>query len=160
MNAARTETMTYPFTGTNLSAEQEAMKVLFDCSVASPGTMGYCVGSLFMVMNMHHREWRGVWDPKRSKPPAFGRTRRVNIGVGKDKYDIRPWPEKDKYGRTLISNFGTSLEGTIIHEWGHGWFSGLFGPKQGLGIVPEITAEVARKGGVVDTNSRVTKQDL
>lgn len=160
MNAARTETMTYPFTGTNLSAEQEAMKVLFDCSVASPGTMGYCVGSLFMVMNMHHREWRGVWDPKRSKPPAFGRTRRVNIGVGKDKYDIRPWPEKDKYGRTLISNFGTSLEGTIIHEWGHGWFSGLFGPKQGLGIVPEITAEVARKGGVLDPNARVTKQDL
>ncbi len=160
MNAARIETMTYPFTGTNLSAEQEAMNVLFDCSVASPGTMGYCVGSLFMVMNMHHREWRGVWDPKRSKPPAFGRTRRVNIGVGKDKYDIRPWPEKDKYGRTLISNFGTSLEGTIIHEWGHGWFSGLFGPKQGLGIVPEITAEVARKGGVLDPNARVTEQDL
>jgi hypothetical protein len=153
MNGARIEAMTYPFTSTNLSAEQEVMQALFDGSVANPGVMGYCVGSLFMVMNMHHREWRGVWDPQKSPPPKFGRTRRVLMGVGKTPGELRPFPEKDKYGRFLISNFGTSLEGTIIHEWAHGWFSSLFGPKQGLAIVPDIRDEVAIRGGV-------TKKDL
>ncbi len=153
MNGARIEAMTYPFTSTNLSAEQEVMQALFDGSVANPGVMGYCVGSLFMVMNMHHREWRGIWDPQKSPPPKFGRTRRVLMGVGKTPGELRPFPEKDKYGRFLISNFGTSLEGTIIHEWAHGWFSSLFGPKQGLAIVPDIRDEVAIRGGV-------TKRDL
>lgn len=162
MSGSRTEAITYPFTKPNLSAEEEAMRVLFDGSVASPGIMGYCVGSLFMVMNMHHREWRGVWDSSRSKPPKFGRTRRVLMGVGKTPGELRPFPQRDKYGRLLVSNFGTSLEGTIIHEWSHGWWSSLFGPKQGLGIVPEITQEVADEGGVLAPGrlARVTEKAL
>jgi hypothetical protein len=162
MNGARTEAMTYPFTNTNynLTAEQELMETLYSGSVANPGIMGYCVGSLFMVMNMHHREWRGIWDPQKSPPPKFGRTRRVLMGVGKTPGEQRPFPAYDKYGRLLVSNFGTSLEGTIIHEWSHGWFSSLFGPKQGLAIIPGIRDEVARKSRIMNPGTILDKNDL
>lgn len=162
MNGARTEAITYPFTNTNynLTAEQELMETLYSGSVANPGIMGYCVGSLFMVMNMHHREWRGIWDPQKSPPPKFGRTRRVLMGVGKTPGEQRPFPAYDKYGRLLVSNFGTSLEGTIIHEWSHGWFSSLFGPKQGLAIIPGIRDEVARKSRIMNPGTILDKNDL
>ena len=162
MNGARTEAITYPFTNTNynLTAEQELMETLYSGSVANPGIMGYCVGSLFMVMNMHHREWRGIWDPQKSPPPKFGRTRRVLMGVGKTPGEQRPFPAYDKYGRLLVSNFGTSIEGTIIHEWSHGWFSSLFGPKQGLAIIPDIRDEVARKSRIMNPGTIVGKNDL
>ena len=162
MNGARTEAITYPFTNTNynLTAEQELMETLYSGSVANPGIMGYCVGSLFMVMNMHHREWRGIWDPQKSPPPKFGRTRRVLMGVGKTPGEQRPFPAYDKYGRLLVSNFGTSLEGTIIHEWSHGWFSSLFGPKQGLAIIPDIRDEVARKSRIMNPGTILDKNDL
>ena len=162
MNGARTEAITYPFTNTNynLTAEQELMETLYSGSVANPGIMGYCVGSLFMVMNMHHREWRGIWDPQKSPPPKFGRTRRVLMGVGKTPGEQRPFPAYDKYGRLLVSNFGTSIEGTIIHEWSHGWFSSLFGPKQGLAIIPDIRDEVARKSRIMNPRTIVDKNDL
>ena len=102
---------------------------IFDCIVDSPSVMGVTYGGLFIAMNMSHRNWLGLWDKREKMPSHGGFSRRSLLGKPKDPNQISIFPENDSLGRTMLANFTVSFEGTIVHEWHHGWWSRLFGHK-------------------------------
>ena len=129
--------------------DSQALNVhgVFESLVTSEGTMGFTIGNLFMVINANTSHWKGYFEPSRRKPPKYGMTRRVQMGLPGRDGSASMFPLFDSKGRPYISNFSTSVEGTIVHEWHHGWFGSLFGTgkfwgsgigkiaqRQGLGV--------------------------
>jgi hypothetical protein len=110
----------------NGDSQRGNISPIFDMLVGSEGTMGFTIGNLFMVINSNTSAWKAYFEPSRKKPPVYGMTRRVQLGLPKPGADIA-FPLNDSKGRLYISNFSTSVEGTIVHEWHHGWFGSLFG---------------------------------
>jgi hypothetical protein len=136
----------YPIPSQSTSTDDQMMSQTFGAVVDSEGILGFNYAGLFTVINLHHREWRGLF--RRDKDmPKFGRTRRVSMGRPRQG-DATPYPETDILGRDYISNFSTSLEGTLIHEYNHQFWSSLFGIKNSLGIAPKMRDRVARVAGL------------
>ena len=136
----------YPIPSQPVNTDDQAMGQTFDAVVESQGILGFNFAGLFTVINLHHREWRGLFRTDKEMP-KFGRTRRVSMGRPR-RGDVTPYPETDILGRDYISNFSTSLEGTIIHEYNHQFWSSLFGIKNSLGIAPKMRDRVARVAGL------------
>ena len=127
---------------------------VFDMLVTSRGTMGFTMGNLFMVINANTSQWKAYFEPSTRKPPKYGMTRRVQLGLPNPQGGDTLFPLNDSKGRLYISNFSTSVEGTIVHEWHHGWFGSLFGlgALWGYGI-----KQIARKQGLGASESSVLK---
>lgn len=124
------------------TADEEAMNVIFRSIVNNDSVLGFNFAGLFTVINTSAR----IWQRGEDRMPRFGRTRRVRMG-GRPGEDT-PYPDLDSRGRFLISNFSTSIEGTIVHEWHHQMWASLFGLKRALGILPQMRDRVARAAGV------------
>lgn len=151
----RRNPITYPIQKSDISprdgtpvynTDEEAMGSMFDAIVSVEGVLGFNFGGLFTVINLHHRGWRGLFGG--DKPmPRFGRTRRVSLGRVRPG-EVSAYPESDMLGRDLLSNFSTSLEGTIIHEYQHQMWASFFGIKHAIGITPKMRDRVARVAGI------------
>ncbi len=151
----RRNPMTYPIQRSDVdpasgqavfNTDEQTMDLLFDAIVDSQGVLGFNVHGLFTVINVHHREWRGLFRPDKQMP-KFGRTRRVSMGRPKPG-GVTAYPESDMLGRDYISNFSTSLEGTLVHEYHHQFWSSLFGIKSSLSSAPRMRDRVARVAGL------------
>jgi hypothetical protein len=151
----RRNPMTYPIQRSDVdpasgkavfNTDEQTMDLLFDAIVDTQGIMGFNVLGLFTVINIHHREWRGLFRPDKQMP-KFGRTRRVSMGRPRPG-ESSAYPSSDMLGRDYISNFSTSLEGTLVHEYHHQFWSSLFGIKSSLGTVPRMRDRVARVAGL------------
>lgn len=128
------------------NTDEEAMNLMFGGIVDKEGILGFNASGLFTVINLHHRGWRGLFGGDKEMP-RFGRTRRVSMGRTRGGVPT-PFPETDMLGRDYISNFSTSLEGTIVHEYNHQMWSSLFGIKTSLAHAPRLRDRVARVAGI------------
>ena len=124
----------YPFPQ-QLPQEHFFISEIFNVIVDSPSVMGVTFGGMFIAMNMSHRNWPGLWDRSEKMPSHGGFSRRSLLGKPKDPNAISIFPENDSLGRTMLANFTVSFEGTMVHEWHHGWWSRLFGHKPDVSML-------------------------